>query len=216
MLVVGKIGLAYGGVPRPTGLTENEQLTHIGLWAMLAAPLLLGCDMNSMDEFTTNLMCNDEMLAINQDPMGKQAWRIAALNADDTAVGTAPAAPPATATAPGGRGGRGGRGGNPQNAAAKQIWVRPLWDGTCAVGLFNLDTAPQKISVSLKDINTALKSNFAAGAPVRDVWFLKNLAPAGDTISVEVPRHGMAFLKVGTPKSDADCITDLVKMHEPK
>jgi alpha-galactosidase len=214
MLIVGKIGLAYGGVPRPTGLTENEQLTHIGLWAMLAAPMLLGCDMNSMDEFTTNLMCNDEMLAVDQDPLGKQAWRIAALDAAGEPVGTQPAPTPATASAPaGGRGGRGGRGGNPQNSAAKQIWVRPLWDGTCAVGLFNLDTNAAKISVSLKDINAALKSSYAAGAPVRDVWMLKNLAPATDTITVDVARHGMAFLKIGTPKSEAECIADPVKLH---
>ena len=67
--------------------------------------------------------------------------------------------------------------------------------------------------MSLKDINAALKSSYAAGAPVRDVWMLKNLAPATDTITVDVARHGMAFLKIGTPKSEAECIADLVKLH---
>ncbi len=219
MLVVGSVGLANGGTPKPTYLTENEQLTHIGLWSMLAAPLLLGCDMNAMDDFTRNLMENDEVLAVDQDPLGKQAWRIAALNADDTPVGNRPpaATTPATATAPGARGRGGGRGaGSPQNNALKQIWVRPLWDGTCAVGLFNLDTNPAKISISLKQLNDALKTDYAAGAPVRDLWFLKNLAPAGDTITVDVARHGMTILKIGTPKPEAESIDALVKANAPK
>jgi alpha-galactosidase len=215
MLVVGSIGLAFGGQPRPTYLTQNEQLTHIGLWSMLAAPLLLGCDMNSMDEFTINLMTNDEMLAINQDPLGKQAWRVAALDVNDQPVSATPPPQPAT-TEPGARGRGRGRGGNPQNAAAKQIWVRPLWDGTVAVGFFNQDTSPQKITISMSDLNGHLKTNFSGSVPVRDVWQHKDLAPATGSISAEVPRHGMAFLKIGTPKPVAECIADLVKMHSPR
>ncbi len=213
MLVVGSVGLANGGTPRPTYLTQNEQLTHIGLWSMLAAPLLLGCDLNALDEFTTNLMCNDEMLAIDQDPLGKQAWRIAAMNVD------APAnTPPATAAA-GGAGGGGGRGrGGGQNGAAKQIWVRPLWDGTYAVGFFNLDTNPQKFSISLKDLSTGLKLEKPLSGPVavRDVWNLKDLEKATDTLTAQVPRHGCVILKIGTPKPEAESIADLVKMHAPK
>ncbi len=182
---------------------------------MLAAPLLLGCDMNSMDEFTRNVMENDEVLAIDQDPLGKQAQRIAALNADDAPVGTQPPAAAADAAAGGGRGGR-GRGGNPQNAATKQIWARPLWDGTVAVGFYNLGTDPTKVSISLKDLNDALKTNIAPGAPVRDVWFLKNVAPAGDTISADVARHGCVILKIGTPKPEAESIGALVKANQPQ
>jgi alpha-galactosidase len=212
MLVVGSVGLSSGGNPRPTSLTRNEQVTHIGLWVLLAAPLLLGCDMNQMDEFTVNLMCNDEALAVNQDPLGKQAWRIAALNADDTPVG-APNPAAAPAPAPGGR----GRGpGNPQNSAVKQIWARPLIDGTYAVGLFNLGPEPATVRISLKDLGDGLNANIAGPVRVRDLWQLKDLAAATDTISAEVPRHGMVLLKVGTPKPLADVIADIVKMHEPK
>ncbi|OPX23314.1 MAG: hypothetical protein B1H02_05095 [Candidatus Latescibacteria bacterium 4484_107] len=59
MLVVDKVLGWLDGCGN--GLTENEQITHITLWAILAAPLLLGCDLSRMDEFTRNLMCNDEM-----------------------------------------------------------------------------------------------------------------------------------------------------------
>jgi len=45
----------------------------MSLWSLLAAPLLIGCDLTQLDEFTLNLLTNDEVLAINQDALGKQA-----------------------------------------------------------------------------------------------------------------------------------------------
>jgi len=77
MLVVGQVG--WGPQLHPTRLSPNEQYTHISLWALLASPLLIGCDMTQMDDFTFSLLSNDEVLDINQDPLGKQAGRIAQL-----------------------------------------------------------------------------------------------------------------------------------------
>lgn len=74
MLVVGKVG--WGPQLHPTRLTPNEQYTHISLWALLASPLLIGCDMTQLDEFTYSLLSNDEVLDINQDVLGMQASRI--------------------------------------------------------------------------------------------------------------------------------------------
>lgn len=74
MLVIGHVG--WGPSIHPTNLTPNEQVTHITLWCMQAAPLLIGCDMTKFDDFTRNLMCNDEVLAVDQDPLGKAATRI--------------------------------------------------------------------------------------------------------------------------------------------
>ncbi len=70
MLVVGQVGW---GNTHPTRLTPDEQYTHISLWCLLAAPLLIGCDMEKLDAFTLNLLSNDEVLAIDQDALGKQA-----------------------------------------------------------------------------------------------------------------------------------------------
>ncbi len=70
MLVVGRVGW---GQPHPTNLTPDEQYTHITLWCLLSAPLLLGCDLEQLDEFTLGLLTNDEVLAVNQDSLGKQA-----------------------------------------------------------------------------------------------------------------------------------------------
>jgi len=74
MLVVGRLG--WGSL-RPTRLTPNEQYTHISLWCLLCSPLLIGCDMAQLDDFTLNLLTNDEVLEVSQDALGKQAGRVA-------------------------------------------------------------------------------------------------------------------------------------------
>lgn len=71
MLVVGWVG--WGPRLHYTRLTPEEQYTHITLWSLLASPLLIGCDLTRLDPFTLNLLTNDEVLAVNQDPMGSQA-----------------------------------------------------------------------------------------------------------------------------------------------
>jgi hypothetical protein len=71
MLVVGWVG--WGPALHYTRLTPGEQYTHISLWSLLSAPLLIGCDLSQLDAFTLNLLTNDEVIAVNQDPLGKQA-----------------------------------------------------------------------------------------------------------------------------------------------
>lgn len=74
MLVVGMVG--WGPKLHRTHLTPDEQYTHITLWCLLSAPLLTGCDMTKMDDFTIGLLTNDEVLAVDQDLLGKQARQI--------------------------------------------------------------------------------------------------------------------------------------------
>jgi alpha-galactosidase len=71
MLVVGWVG--WGPNLHPSKLTPDEQYAHISLWSLLSAPLLIGCDLTSLDAFTLNLLTNDEVLAVDQDPLGRQA-----------------------------------------------------------------------------------------------------------------------------------------------
>lgn len=95
MLVVGKVG--WGPQLHETSLVRNEQITHITLWSLLAAPLLIGCDMAQLDPFTLDLLTNDEVLDVDQDVRGRAATRKAQVDttevwsrflADDTvAVG---------------------------------------------------------------------------------------------------------------------------------
>jgi alpha-galactosidase len=81
MLVVGNVG--WGPQLHATKLTPDEQYSHISMWCLLSAPLLIGCDMQRLDPFTLNLLTNDEVLAIDQDSLGKQAKRAAAVGALD-------------------------------------------------------------------------------------------------------------------------------------
>jgi len=73
MLVVGQVGWGH---THPSRLTPDEQYTHMSLWALLSSPLLIGCDMSQLDDFTKSLLSNDEVLDVNQDPLGKPAGRI--------------------------------------------------------------------------------------------------------------------------------------------
>lgn len=57
----------------PTPLTHNEQYTYVTLWTLLDAPLIFGGDMTKLDDFTLSLLTNDEVIAVNQDSLGKQA-----------------------------------------------------------------------------------------------------------------------------------------------
>jgi alpha-galactosidase len=76
MLVVGMVGWGRGESARPTQLTPDEQITHISLWALQAAPMLIGADLSQADTFTIDLLGNREVLAVNQDVLGKAAGRL--------------------------------------------------------------------------------------------------------------------------------------------
>jgi alpha-galactosidase len=73
MLVVGMVG--WGPRLHPTRLKVNEQYSHMSLWSLLSAPLMIGADLSQLDDFTLSLLTNDEVIAINQDPLGRQATR---------------------------------------------------------------------------------------------------------------------------------------------
>ena len=74
MLIVGKVG--WSDNLRDSRLTPDEQYTHIALWSLLASDMLIGCDLAQLDDFTINVLCNNEVNAVNQDLLGKQADRV--------------------------------------------------------------------------------------------------------------------------------------------
>jgi len=158
MLVVGVVGWSY--VPQhESKLSPAEQLSHISLWALHAAPLILGCDLAQADDFTVGLLTNDEVLAIDQDPMGRGA----------KAVYKAP-------------------------ESNLQVWARPLADGTKAVGLFNLEELPMRVTARWSDMGISGRQT------VRDVWRQKDLGRFNGEYSAEIPRHGCVLLKISPAK----------------
>ncbi len=157
MLVVGKLG--WGPNIHPTHLTPNEQITHITMWCLLSSPLLLGCDLSQLDKFTLDLMTNDEVLDINQDPLGKPAGRRA-------------------------------------QAGMGEVWARPLWDGTLAVGLFNRGGEAMEVTAKWSDLGLSGRQ------PVRDLWQQKNRGVFEAAFRAQVPAHGAVLVKIGRPKPE--------------
>lgn len=155
MLVVGTLG--WGPNLRPSRLTPNEQLLHLSLWALQAAPLFIGADLAKLDTFTLSLLSNDEVIAVDQDPLGRAAGRV-------------------------------------WSDARREIWARPLADGTMAVGLFNRGLHASQVTVQWAQLGLQGRQ------PVRDLWQRKDLGVTQDKFTATVPRHGAVLLKIGKPR----------------
>jgi alpha-galactosidase len=57
------------------GLTLAESRAHFSLWSVLAAPLMAGNDVRKISGEVREIMTNSEVIAVNQDPLGKQGYR---------------------------------------------------------------------------------------------------------------------------------------------
>ena len=165
MLILGNV--TTGTDLHPTRLTPDEQYSHVSLFSLLAAPLLIGCPIEQLDPFTLNLLTNDEVIEVNQDPLGKSAR----LMADENGV---------------------------------QIWVKPLEEGSYAVGLFNVDDfgkTPQSYfrwgnekskQFTLDFAKAGIKGNWK----IRDVWQQKNLGEFRGSFKTEIRHHGVVMLRL--------------------
>jgi len=68
--------------PRMTTLTPSEQYAYMAMWCLMAAPLVYSGDMTQLDAFTLNVLCNPEVIAVDQDPLGKQGRPIVQTDED--------------------------------------------------------------------------------------------------------------------------------------
>ncbi len=85
-LQIGWIGAQQGQTfqpPHPCPLTPAEQYSFMSLWCLLPAPLFYSGDMTRLDDFTIGILCNPEMIEVNQDALGKAA-RVVRLEEEDT------------------------------------------------------------------------------------------------------------------------------------
>jgi alpha-galactosidase len=60
-------------MPHPCPLTPNEQYSFMSLWCLMACPLFYSGDMSRLDDFTLRILCNPELIDINQDTLGQCA-----------------------------------------------------------------------------------------------------------------------------------------------
>jgi alpha-galactosidase len=135
------------------GMNADEYRTHMSLWALLAAPLLAGNDLTKIDATTLELLTNREVIAIDQDPLGKQGYRV-------------------------------------WQEGPLEIWMKPLRDGSIAVGMFNrgYTISEMKLPFSLVGIK--------GKAAVRDVWKHQELGESSEEFTTTVPRHGVVMLRI--------------------
>ena len=71
-----------------------------------------------------------------------------------------------------------------------EVWVKPLHDGSKAVGLFNREQGIIPVQISLKELG------LGSHATVRDLWEHKDLPPVSEMLSADVGEHGVVFLKL--------------------
>jgi hypothetical protein len=57
------------------GMTDTEYRTHLSLWAISKAPLIIGCDVTKMSAATLSILTNPEVIAVNQDPLSMQGQK---------------------------------------------------------------------------------------------------------------------------------------------
>lgn len=157
------------------GLSDEEFRSQMALWSLAAAPLVIGSDPRTFTPETLATLTNKDLLAINQDRLGKQATRVGA-------------------------------------AGNTETWVKPLADGSVAVGLVNRTDTPVSISTTTSAVG--LSSNRVT---VKDAW-THTTTEANGTLRASVPARGVAVLVVkkatGLPQSarvvaDAPTITAL-------
>ncbi len=58
------------------GMTTTEYRSHFSLWAILAAPLIAGNDLRNMPPEIHDILTNKEVIAVNQDPLGREGRRV--------------------------------------------------------------------------------------------------------------------------------------------
>ncbi|KAL5575488.1 hypothetical protein UlMin_017187 [Ulmus minor] len=58
------------------GMSVEEYQSHFSIWAVMKAPLLIGCDIRSISKETLRILGNKEVIDVNQDPLGVQARKI--------------------------------------------------------------------------------------------------------------------------------------------
>ncbi|GER50886.1 alpha-galactosidase-like protein [Striga asiatica] len=65
MLEVGNGGMSY-----------QEYRAHFSIWALMKAPLIIGCDVRNITSETLEILANEEVIAVNQDPLGVQGRKV--------------------------------------------------------------------------------------------------------------------------------------------
>jgi len=150
MLVVGLHGAGQSG---GGGCADTEYRTQMSMWCLLAAPLITSCDLRSMSKATVDTLTNRAVIAIDQDPLGRQGVRVT-------------------------------RDGD------REVWAKPLGDGSVAVGLLNRGAQAVRVTAAWPDLG------LTGPRHVRDLWRRADLGIAEGSVQRDMVGHGTALLRL--------------------
>ena len=151
-LRVGLLGGWRDKPLEPSHLSPDEQYAHISLWCLWGSPMIIGTPIERLDPFTLGLLTNDEVLEVNQDPLGKQGRR--------------------------------------KVVEGGEAVVKPMEDGTVAVGLFNPGPAAGEVAIRWEE------AGVSGPQAVRDLWRQKDLGAAAGRFAATVASHGVVMVRL--------------------
>jgi len=166
MLIVGNVSMGPSEL-HPTRLTTDEQYSHVSLFSLLAAPLLIGCPVEQMDDFTLNLLTNDEVIEVDQDPLGKPAKLV--VDENGIQIWVRPLEDGSLAA---------GFFNTDDYGKTPQSYFR--WGGEQPKS-FNFDLS-----------GYGLKGKYK----IRDLWRQKDLGVFEGTFKTEIPHHGVVMVRL--------------------
>lgn len=138
------------------GMTNTEDQTHFAMWALLSAPLIAGTDLTNMSSNTLATLTNSEVIAVDQDALGKQGILLS------------------------------------DNGAGLQVWSKQVTGGT-VVALLNKSMVSAAITANWSDLGL----DPSQSVTVRDIWNHVDMGSYTNSISSQVPSHGVTLLKLG-------------------
>lgn len=162
------------------GMTTNESRAHFSLWAILASPLIAGNDLRNMSPEIKEILTNKEIIAINQDALGRQASRVWTSRSKDEITRPRQDGPRQKEEPT--------EGGN----SGTEIWSKPLNDGARAVLLLNRSASEAEISVPWATLGYPEHLS----ATVRDLWAHKDLGKFTGKFSAKVASHDVVVVTV--------------------
>lgn len=177
-------------------LTAAEQRSHFTMWCLIKSPLLLGNDLRSVSQEVIDIISNQEVIALNQDPLGVQGYKrwsksvrlspedtarrytrnkgdIVHINLDDSI--------------------------DDEDKETIEVWAGDLSGGDIAVVLLNRSSQTQQITATFRDIGYTSFSS----ATARDLWAHQDLGIQKDGISASVDSHDVVALRL-TPVFEED------------
>lgn len=134
-------------------MSDEEYRTHMSLWALTAAPLLAGNDVRNMTPAIKGILMNREVIAVDQDALGKQA--------------------------------------TPVKNGDLEMWMKPLSDGSVAVGVVNMGLNESVATIKASELGLGARVRSA-----RDLWIHANVEFRDGAYTAKIPSHGTLMLRV--------------------